>query len=238
MTKFLTPVLGLTMLLFGTVSSAQDLSAVVSSAQVAVLSSPRGGQIVELPVALGKHVKSGDLLAQFECDVEVGQLAAADAELQIAAIDVKSQRTLVARGAGGRTALSQAIAREKLQVAQRDIANAKVAQCSVIAPFAGAVADLSVKAYETVQAGTPLLELVNTEALLLEVIVPSEWIEQLLPGKALIFKTSVTQKDYPARIVLVAPKIDGISQTIRIIAEFDATQNLPLPGSAGYVSFK
>lgn len=223
---------------FGNVASAQELSAVVGSAQVAVLSSPRGGQIMELPISLGKRVKTGDVLVRFECGVETAQLAAADAELQVTSIEVQSQRTLVARGAGGRAVLAQAIAREKLKTAERDIATAKVEFCILRAPFDGAIADLTARAHETVQAGTPLLELVNTDALQLEVIVPSEWIARLEVGNGIVFRTSITQKVFSAKISLIAPRIDGISQTIRIIAEFDTGQELPLSGSAGLVSFK
>lgn len=222
----------------GQALAAQEISAVVGSSLVATISSPRGGPLAALPVGLGQKVRAGDLLAEFECATQRAELAVSEAEAKIAAIEANSQRRLVANGAGGRAALAQAIARQELQNAKLDIAKAEISRCKVLAPFEGAISNITVRLYETIDAGAPLLELVDTQDLQLEVIVPSEYISRLQIGLGLSFEDTATGRLYGAKITKIAPKIDGVSQTIRIIAKFEDGADLPIPGVAGIVRFK
>ncbi len=238
MNKFLTTIALLSLLTCGSHAAAQEMSAVVSAQNTAILSSQRGGRITTMPVSLGQIVKTGDLLVQFDCAAELADLAAAEAELQIAAIDAQSQKALVARGAGGRAIMEQAAAREQLEAARRDRVKVQVATCDVRAPFDGAISDVSARAFENVQSGAPLMELVDVDNLQLEVIVPSDLITQLVPGTGMVFQDAATQSTHDLEIIKVAPKIDGVSQTIRIIAQFSGTPMGLVPGSAGIVRFK
>ncbi|PND66297.1 HlyD family efflux transporter periplasmic adaptor subunit, partial [Escherichia coli] len=53
---------------------------------------------------------------------------------------------------------------------------AVMAKCSVGAPFAGRVAEQKVREQQFVQAGQPLLDIIDDSVLELEFLVPSRWL--------------------------------------------------------------
>ncbi len=125
------------------------------------LSSQMSGTLGKLQASLGQPVKQGALLARFDCREGEAQARVAQAELQMARQDLAAKRNLRKLDAVGD--LEVAIAATGVQKAEgaHALARARTSYCDVRAPFAGRIAQVQAKPYQTMTAGTPLFDLVS-----------------------------------------------------------------------------
>jgi multidrug efflux pump subunit AcrA (membrane-fusion protein) len=105
----------------------------------------------------------------------------------------------------------------------------------VNAPFRGRVARLRVKGSESVQAGQPLVDLVNPASLKAQMFVPAAWIAWLKPGAPLTILSNNGQ-GYQAKISKLNSRVDGVSQQLEVEAQIENGDGL-VPGMIGVASF-
>jgi multidrug efflux pump subunit AcrA (membrane-fusion protein) len=105
----------------------------------------------------------------------------------------------------------------------------------VNAPFRGRVARLRVKSAESVQAGQPLLDLVNPSALKAQIFVPASWISWLKPGASLTIVAN-NGNGYQAKVSKLNSRVDGVSQQLEVEALIESGEGL-VPGMIGVASF-
>lgn len=169
-------------------SASLRLTGSVTAEQSAGLSPRVSGLVAEVRVDAGDRVEKGDVLLQL--DRTLAELAhqRAEAALREAQTQLSEARRLQReasqlvkdRHIPETEALSRA-ANVKLQTAvvarlEADVREAaeRVARHAVIAPFAGVISRKLTEAGEWVETGTPVLELVGTERLRLDVRAPQE----------------------------------------------------------------
>jgi membrane fusion protein, multidrug efflux system len=113
----------------------------------------------------------------------------------------------------------------------------RLAQCEVVAPFDGHVAELTINVHEQPQPGKPYLVIVGNGRLEIELIVPSHWLSWIKPGVQFQFNVDETKKIYEARVARIGASVDAVSQMAKIIAVFDAGTEGILPGMSGAAHF-
>lgn len=152
------------------------------------LSSQMSGTLGKLQASLGQPVKQGALLARFDCREGEAQARVAQAELQMARQDLAAKRNLRKLDAVGD--LEVAIAATGVQKAEgaHALAQARTSYCDVRAPFAGRIAQVQAKPYQTMTAGTPLFDSVSDGPLKVRLNVPSRLLSGLQQGQALEIK--------------------------------------------------
>jgi multidrug efflux pump subunit AcrA (membrane-fusion protein) len=94
------------------------------------------------------------------------------------------------------------------------------------------------KAFESVQLGQPLLEIVNLSSIRVQLLVPSSWVRWLKPGRAFTVAIDETAESYTARVHRISGRIDGSSQTVEVIGRFDRLPADVLPGMIGRANFQ
>src|SRR5690606_26635786 len=111
------------------------------------------------------------------------------------------------------------LSRAELTVAraEQDRISAQRAYCKIEAPFAGVVVEKLAEAYQHVTAGTPLLELVDSSELEIEVAVPSTWVDRVTPGAPFEMTLDETGETVHGEFVRNAGRVDPVSQTLRMI---------------------
>ena len=114
----------------------------------------------------------------------------------------------------------------------------QLAYCKVDAPFAGNVARVRVKPSESVAAGHPLIDLVNTSALKAQMFVPAPWVAWLRIGTPLSISIKETGQLYEARISKMNSRVDGVSQQLEVEAKLDRGEGRLLPGTVGTAVFE
>jgi hypothetical protein len=99
------------------------------------------------------------------------------------------------------------------------------------------VARLRVKASESVPAGQPLIDVVNTSLLKAQIFVPSGWTAWLRPGAPLTIHVKEIGQSFPARVARLNARVDGVSQQLEVEARVDKGKGDLLPGMVGNAVF-
>jgi len=211
----------------------QELRAQLSPVRHATLAAELGGKINRIHVREGQHVVANDLLAEFDCALQAAQLQKARAQLAGAHSNYSGNKRMADLNAIGSVELNNS----KIEVdkARADIAylQATIARCTLRAPYTGSIGEQLAREQEFVQAGQPLVEIIDDSALQLEFIVPSRWLSWLKPGYRFEVDIADTGKAYPVRLAYTAAKVDPMSQSIKAVAVVDGEFDELLPGMSG-----
>jgi len=210
-----------------------ELRAQLSPARYAMLSAELGGKIDQIAVREGERVEQGQLLLTFDCALQAAQLQKARAQLAGARNTYKGSQRMAELNAIGSVELNNS--KVEVDKARADVAylDATIQRCTLKAPYAGVVGEKKVRAQEFVQAGQPLLEILDDSVLELEFIVPSRWLSWLVPGYTFDVSIEDTGKAYPVKLAYTAAKVDPLSQSVKAVAVIDGQYDDLLAGMSG-----
>jgi multidrug efflux pump subunit AcrA (membrane-fusion protein) len=88
-----------------------------------------------------------------------------------------------------------------------------------------------------VSPGNPLLDIIDTGQLEVQMIVPSRWLAWLRPGAAFQVDVEELGKRYPAKVQRLGAQIDPVSQTVDVTAALTGNAPELLPGMSGWAVF-
>jgi RND family efflux transporter MFP subunit len=204
----------------------------------AVLSSEMAGRIVSLPYREGQSFKKGAALADFDCSLQQAHLKEAKANLRGVEADLENKKELAALQSTGNLEVVLLEARRDAAAAQLNIAAINVRRCRVYAPFSGKVVETLTHRYESVNAGTPLLSVLDDSSLRLELVVPSAWLGWLKVGQKFDVQVDETGTWVRAEVQHIAAGIDAVSQTLKLYATVKASTTRLVAGMSGMATFK
>lgn len=216
-------------------ASQLELAAVVKSHQTAVLSSQMDGLITEVHARIGDTFDKGDVLLSIECKLQHAALSKAKAEVEYARNEYKSTRSLEKLNSTTKVQVARSAAEFAKAKAGLEAADFHVSQCLVYAPFNGTVVQSWAKTYESVNAKSKLIEIVNNDNLVAEFLAPSNAISALTTGRSFKFLVGETGKHYTAKIDKVIPYVDSVSQTVKVISRFESADTGLWAGMSGLV---
>lgn len=201
------------------------------------LSAQMNGTLGALKASLGQTVGKDAELAQLNC-VEVNARAkVAGAELNMARANLQAKRNLRKLDAVGDLEVAMANTEVEKADGALTLARAQAGYCLIDAPFAGRIAKVYVKPYQTVTAGTPLFDLVSDGALKVRLNVPSSLLPRLQPGMPLEVDIHETGKRYPAKVSAINARVDAVAQTVELEAKLDASHTELIAGMSGVARF-
>jgi len=201
------------------------------------LSSEINAKIASLPLRDGDAFRTGQTLVSLDCSLYAAQLHKAQAEGDAARELLHVDQRLAQLHSVGELEVEQADAKLKASEAEVAYMVATVRKCTITAPFDGRVTKRTASAQQFVQAGKPLLTIVDTGHLELKMIVPSRWLAWLKPGHALSVQVDEVGKAYPARIARIGARVDPVTQTVDVTAALAANAPELLPGMSGWAVF-
>ncbi len=210
---------------------------IIRSNEETMFSSETTGQVILLPVKEGSAFTKGDTLLKLDCRLQEAELAKAKAEQEATSKAMESAKKL--KGYGSISEFEYIKAKSEADATNANVQKLKVTveKCTVIAPFTGGVAEIKVHLYETVKPGDPLLKVVNTENLTFELQVPSQWLSWLHIDSAFSVHINDINKTIPAKVTLINPEIEPISQTVKIVGLISPPNPLLRPGMTGQAIF-
>ncbi len=165
------------------------------------ISAERGGRVVAFPVAEGKPVAKGGVVARLDDTVAAADLAQARAAAREAALDPDLPAAELQR------------ARSSLRRAEYEFTLRNPA-----APIAGTVEKHHVDVGEYVVPGTPLVDVLDTGALIFDADVDAEVVPLLDETGATVLALG---KSIPARVVRIAGRADRSTRRFRIELEIE-----------------
>ena len=218
---------------------SQDMEsrALVVASQEAVLSSELAARIENIAVKEMQRFKKGDLLIQFDCSLYEAQKDVVSANANGALIKLKSDEQMLQMRSIGKYELELSISEYEKAKSELRIAELNVERCQIKAPFDGAVEEVVVNTFETIQPQVELMKIIQTDILELEMVVSSEWISWLKIGHPIKVYIDEIQKEFNASISGIGANVDPVSQTIQLKGTITDASPALLPGMSGRVVF-
>ncbi|MGL5736273.1 MAG: efflux RND transporter periplasmic adaptor subunit, partial [Beijerinckiaceae bacterium] len=199
---------------------AEPVRGVVRAVHEAWISTELNARMVRIARREGETFAKGDVLIAFDCDKYQSELDAARAEEEFNRLAHENSVELDKRKAIGRFEVAQSKTRLDKAKAQAETLAARVRECTIAAPFDGRIAEMKARAFEMSTPNQPLMRLVDTNTLEMELIVPSQWLRWMREGLRFRVKIDETQTDHTAAVQRMAATVDSISQTVKIMATF------------------
>jgi membrane fusion protein, multidrug efflux system len=210
---------------------------IVRAVNEAWISSDLGFEILDLPVREGDSFAEGARLTAFDCEGLRAEAKAIEAKHDAEALTYENNKKLAELKAVGRFEVGLSQAREKETAAEVETYRIRLNHCEIVAPFPGRVSELRAHAHEVPERAQPLMHIIDTSGLEIDIILPSTWLRWLKPGAGFSMKIEETGATLDAAVVRIGAAVDPVSQTIKVVARFTGDAKDILPGMTGTAIF-
>lgn len=214
----------------------QDIRAQLTPRRFTTIAAEVGAKISRIAVAEGGRFKAGQVLVSLDCSLQQAHLQKARAALSAAERTASANKRLAELNSVGKVELDVSEAEAAKARAEVSLTQVSLNKCHVVAPFSGRVVEQRVREQQFVQAGQPMLDILDDSVLELEFLVPSRWLVWLKPGFTFQVRIDETGKSYPARIQRLGARIDPVSQSIKVVAAIDGRFPELIAGMSGKVA--
>ena len=222
----------------GPTENVLKVHVLLTAAEEVILSSRLQGTINDLAVTHGAGFAQGDPLVSFDCSEQSARLAMSQAELAAARESYTGKLRMQALQQASEVDVALAASGMSRAVAQVDLYQAQLDQCTIKAPFNGHVVKIIANPYESVNQGQPLLEVVADGPLKLRLNVPVSHLSWIKKGTTFSVITGNTSKEYEAAVSALNSRVDAVSQTMEIEAALLDNHSELLPGRDGTAIFQ
>ncbi|HEX2724610.1 MAG TPA: efflux RND transporter periplasmic adaptor subunit [Beijerinckiaceae bacterium] len=220
------------------VGTARAFESITVTAKVA-------GMIQDIKFQEGQKVQAGDVLLRLETDERRADIEAAVAEIRRAEaqrneLRTRLERALALRRTGSGTeaqvedltaqvkTLDSAIASAE---ARRKAAEARLDDTIARAPFPGRLGTRSVSLGAYVTPGTRITTLDDLSRIRLDFSVPENLVGHLKPGQVVRARSAAFgDRVFEGKVSLVDPRIDPVTRSVRLTAEFANQDETLRPG--------
>lgn len=229
------------------------LSGSVTAVMRSDLSARVDGSVSRVLVDAGSRVQQGDLLLELDASLEQHEAQRLDANLAAAQANVDENQRLVDEALRltrdnhlpqSELALRKAAlatAKAELDAAQAELAaqQQRLQWHRIVAPFAGVVTRKLAETGEWVTRGMPVIELVATDDVYLEMQVPQERYGELDNNTEIeIYPDSNQQVALRGSVAAQVPVVDAASRTFLLRIKSDDPNAALLPGSSATALFR
>ncbi|MEY4316319.1 MAG: hypothetical protein RI902_127 [Pseudomonadota bacterium] len=217
-----------------------NISGTVKALNYAVIKAKVAGELKEVTVREGDHVKAGQVLARID-PVEYQQrwnqlkeqADAAKSQLEIAQRQWESNKALVDQGFISKVALDNsqaslqgAIASHRAAIAGADVARKALDDSVLVAPFTGVIAVRATNPGERVGIDARVLELVDLSHLEIETpLTPSDSVDVRV-GQTARIQIEDRPQMVSAKVKRISPSAQAGSRSVMVYLSIDAPEGL------------
>jgi membrane fusion protein (multidrug efflux system) len=201
------------------------------SRQSVMLRPEVSGRVVRLNFRDGERVRQGQLLVQFDDQLQQAQIKQSQAELSIAQANHKRNEELLAQNFVSQRSLDESAA--NLEVAQAKLALAKATadRLRIIAPFDGIAGIRNVNVGDYLKDGTDIVNLEDIDTVYVDYRLPERYQTQVKAGQRVSVELdALPGRSFEARVQAVDPLIDANGRSIGVRASIPNRQLLLRPG--------
>jgi membrane fusion protein, multidrug efflux system len=213
----------------------QELRAQLSPRNYTTLAAEINAKIDRITAKEGQAFRAGQTLVSLDCSLQRAQQQRARADLAGAEKILAANRRLAELRSIGEVELDVSATQVEKLRAELDYVDAILAKCTVSAPFNGRIAEQKAREQQFVQAGQPLLDILDDSSLELEFIVPSRWLAWLKAGHVFEVVIDETGRTYPARITRMGARVDPVSQSVKAAAAIEGRFPELIAGMSGHL---
>lgn len=202
----------------------------VEAVQGVTVSADLPGIISEIRFQSGQTVAKGDVLVRLDTKQERAQLAAADAQRDLARLALERSQGLAASGVVAQSNLDQASAEFKSASARVGEISATIERKTIRAPFAGVLGIRQVNAGQYVAGGAPIVSLQAIRPVYVNFSVPQQELARMQRGSAIEVTPDNSSSPETGRITAVDSVVDEATRNVRVQAMFDNRNARLRPG--------
>ena len=189
------------------------------------------GRITQLNFKDGERVKKGQLLVQFDDQLQVAQVKQSQAELSIAMANHKRNQELVAQNFISKRSVDESAANLEVAQAKLSLSQATASRLKIIAPFDGMTGIRTVNVGDYLKDGGDIVNIEDIAAVFVDFRLPERFQTKVKKGqKAQVDMDALPGRKFTAVIQAIDPMLDANGRSVGIRACIDNRQNQLRPG--------
>lgn len=214
-----------------TVNEEVEALGTLAADESVVIAPEIAGRVIALGFKEGERVKAGQELVKLDTAILDAELKQAQADLGLARDTNDRLKSLVSRGSGTQVALDESTAKLASTEARVQLAKAKLAQSTIVAPFNGVVGLRAVSVGDYVSVGKQLITLTNIDPIKVDFRVPEIYLSRLKTGQPVQTRVdAVADRTFTGRIFAIDPVVDVNGRAIRLRANIPNADLTLKPG--------
>jgi len=203
----------------------------MEAVQGVTVSADLPGTVDRINFDSGKAVKEGDVLVELDTRQERAQLAALEAQRDLAHINYDRDQQLVDAGVISRLEYDQATAQQRQTAANVDEIRATIQRKTIRAPFSGVLGIRKVNLGQYLPAGSPVVSLQALNPIYVNVGVPQQAVGQVkVGGKLHVTTEDVAGQVFIGTITAIDSVVDEATRNIQVQATLSNPEGKLRPG--------
>lgn len=189
------------------------------------------GIVERIAFESGGWVREGDLLVQLDIRQEQAQLAAGEAERDLARLNFDRMQGLVKEGAISRAEYDEAAAERKRTEARVEEIRATIARKTIRAPFSGVLGIRQVNLGQYLSGGDAVVPLQSLDPIYVNFGVPQQDASQVRVGRAVRITTGgLASAEFIGRVTAINAVVDEATRNIQVQATLANRRGTLRPG--------
>ena len=203
----------------------------VVAVQGVTLSAEEAGTVRRIAFESGATVRAGQLLVEFDVEVEQAQLRSAEASAELARANLARARELRPKNMMSQADLDAANAQAKQAEAQIDNYRAVIAKKTLYAPFAGRTGIRQINLGQFLNAGDPIVSLQSLDPVYVDFALPQQRLAQLKVGMTVrVVSDAFPGQTFSGELSAINPEVELTTRNVRLRATLANPQALLRPG--------
>jgi membrane fusion protein (multidrug efflux system) len=190
-----------------------------------------GGRVKQIFFNDGQRVRQGQVMVQFDDQLQRAQVAQAKAELSIAEANHKRNQELVAQNFISQRAIDESGAALDVSRAKLSLAEATLQRLKVLAPFDGIAGLKQINVGDYLKDGADMVNVEDIDAVLLDFRLPERFQARVRAGqKAQLTVDALPGRPFTAIVQAVDPLIEANGRSVGVRGCIDNRQQQLRPG--------
>lgn len=213
----------------------QEIRGQLRAIRYTTLSTEMGAVVQKIMLKEGDRFEEGANLVKLDCGLHEAQRSKSAAELAGAQRSLEANQRLAELNAAGLMELD--LAKNAVDKAQADlkISDTQLSKCEIKAPFAGVIAEQRIREQQYVQPGTPMLDVLDDSGFEIEFLTPSTWMTRMRASMPVKIYIDELRRAHTARLIRISPRIDPVSQSIKVTASMEGSVKDLRAGMSGRI---
>jgi membrane fusion protein (multidrug efflux system) len=211
--------------------STLDVIGTVAAIQGVTVSADLPGTVAKIHFESGQWVHEGDILVELDTRQERAQLAAQQAQWELARINYERTEKLVKEGVVARTEYDNVTSQQKVTEGQVGEIKAAIDRKTIRAPFSGVLGIRQVNLGQYLAAGQAIVSLQSLNPIYVNFGVPQQTTAQLGMGRNL----RITANDFPGlqftgKVTALDSVVNEATRNLQVQTTLSNPQNKLRPG--------
>ena len=189
------------------------------------------GSVARINFDSGKSVRAGDILVELDTRQERAQLAALEAQRDLAKVNFARMEQLVKQGVISRMEYDQATAQQRQTEANVGEIRATIERKTIRAPFSGTLGIRKVNLGQYLSAGSAVVQLQALNPIYVNFGLPQQALGQVRVGRTLrVTSDDLAGKTFTGRVTAIDSVVDAATRNVQVQATLANPEGKLQPG--------